>query len=134
MAENVFQSAIKGGHGTALLYATMAGLLISDAIPTPADAAFFWDEQRLKRKLGQREITPKQYWTKNALGYYFYNVAWWTLVGAVVVGIKGSYSHKAKVGLAIIGAGAVFGVLHKNIEKDNQIQELDDEQKDATTV
>ena len=132
MAENVFKSAVQSGHGTALVYATMAGLLLSDAVPTPADGVFFWDEQRLKRKLELREITPKQYWVKNALGYYFYNVAWWTLVGIAVIATKGDYSRKAKVGVALIGAGAVFAILHKNIQKDKEIQDLEDEQKQTT--
>ncbi len=35
---NPIKQAIKGGHGTGILYAGMIGLALSDAIPTPADA------------------------------------------------------------------------------------------------
>ena len=107
----------KGGH-TGVLYAGAIGLLLSDIIPTPADGLYFYAERKLKDKLESKLITPEQYWTRSALAYYGYNPIWWGLVLGAMVLTKGDYKQKAKVGLGIIGAGAVLGVIHKNIESD----------------
>lgn len=115
---NAITSAVKGGHGKAILIAGVIGLVASDIIPTPGDALYFWDQQRLKKKLENKEITPKQYWIKNALGYYTYNGTWWALVGCIVLFTTGSFSQKIKLGLALTGAGAVAAVIAKNIQKD----------------
>jgi len=110
--------AISSGHGNAIVYAGALGLILSDLVPTPADSLYFSLMQKEKRKLENNEITPKQYWTREALYYYGLNPIWWTLVLGSMYFMKGDYMNKAKVGLAIISAGAVFGVLNKNIEKD----------------
>lgn len=113
-------SEISKGSHTGLLYAGAIGLLLSDVIPTPADGLYFLTERKLKAKLEDGKITPKEYWTKSALAYYLYNPIWWGIVLGAMVAVKGDFEKKAKVGFAIIGAGAVLGVLHKNIEIDKQ--------------
>ena len=75
--------------------------------------------QKEKRKLENREITPKQYWTKEALLYYGLN-RWWSLVLGAVYLTKGDYTNKMKVGFGLISAGFVFSVINKNIKKDEQ--------------
>lgn len=112
------KSAISSGHGNAIIYAGALGLILSDILPTPADALYFSFMQKEKRKLENKEITPKQYWTKDAIYYYGLNPLWWTLVLGAMYLTKGNYVEKAKVGITIIGAGAVIGVLNKNIQKD----------------
>jgi len=112
------KSAITSGHGNAIVYAGALGLILSDIIPTPADGLYFSLMQKEKRKLENKEITPKQYWTRDAVYYYGLNPIWWTLVLGAMYYTKGDYTNKAKVGMAIIGAGAVFAVLNKNIKKD----------------
>ena len=114
---SVGKEIAKGGH-IGVLYAGAVGLLLSDIIPTPADGLYFYTERKLKDKLESNEITPKQYWTRSALAYYAYNPIWWSLVLGAMVLTKGDYKQKAKVGMAIIGAGAVIGVLNKNIKLD----------------
>jgi len=111
-------SAIKSGHGNAIVYAGALGLIASDIIPTPADGLYFYLMQKEKKKLENKEITPKQYWTREALLYYGLNPIYWSLVLGAIVLTKGDYAAKMKVGLAIIGAGAVIGVLNSNIKKD----------------
>lgn len=111
-------SAVKGGHGRAVLLAGFAGLILSDIIPTLGDAVYFWDQQRLKKKLEKKEITPQQYWRKNVAGYYLYNSAWWTLVFGIVMLSKGDFTQKIKIGLSLSGIGAVGSVIYKNIKKD----------------
>lgn len=115
------KSALKGGHGNAILYAGALGLLLSDIIPTPADAVYFRLQQSNKAKLEANQITPKQYWTRDAVAYYGLNPLWWGLVLGTLYLTKGDYTDKAKVGLGLIAAGAVFGVLSKNIRKDEEL-------------
>lgn len=110
--------AVKGGHGNAILYAGALGLLLSDVIPTPADSLYFSLMQKNKRKLVSKEITPKQYWQREAVLYYGLNSIWWGVVLGALYLTKGEYTTKIKVGIGIIAAGGVIGVLNKNIEKD----------------
>ena len=113
-------SAIKSGHGNAILYAGAIGLLLSDIIPTPADAVYFRLQEKNKTKLDNGEITPKQYWTRDALMYYGLNPLWWGLVLGVLVLTKGSVGEKAKLGIGLIAAGGVLGVLGKNIKEEEK--------------
>ena len=39
-------SGLKSEHGNALLYAGLIGLVVSDLVPTPADALFFYKENK----------------------------------------------------------------------------------------
>ena len=107
-------------HKVKLLYALGAGLLLSDLIPTPADGVYFNYQRSNKQKLEKEEITPKQYWTKEALLYYGLNPLWWSLVLGAVYLTKGDYTNKMKVGFGLISAGFVFSVINKNIKKDEQ--------------
>lgn len=115
---NALTSAVQSGHGNGVFIAGMIGLVASDIIPTPGDALYFWDQQRLKKKLENKEITAKQYWLKNAAGYYLYNSLWWGAVFGISMLAGGSFSHKMKIALALTGGGAVIGVIHQNIKKD----------------
>lgn len=115
---NAIKSAVGAGHGKAVLMAGFVGLVLSDVIPTPGDALYFWDQQRLRKKFDNKELTAKQYWLKNAAGYYVYNSAWWAIVFGIVMLSKGSYSQKLKLALALTGTGLIVGVISKNIQKD----------------
>lgn len=114
------KQAINSGHGLAVLYAGFVGLVLSDIIPTPGDALYFYRQRMLKNKLNQGEITPKQYWIKDAAGYYLYNSAWWALVFGTVLLSKGDFNQKLKLSMAIMGGGIVGAVLIKNIKKDTE--------------
>lgn len=120
--KDTIKSAISSGHGNALVYAGAIGLLVSDIIPTPADSVYFSLMQKQKRKLEKGEITPKQYWNREALMYYGLNPIWWSIVLGAIYLSGNSLNGKIKLGLAIIGAGAVFSVINKNIEKDEKGQ------------
>lgn len=110
--------ATKGNYGEAVLYAGAIGLVLSDIIPTPADALYFYTERKLRDQFNNRKITPKQYWIRSASAYYLYNPIWWLLVLGAMHYKEGDYKAKAKVGLALIGAGAVIGVIYRNYKKD----------------
>ena len=117
---NSIKSAVSAGHGDAIIYAGALGLLLSDVILTPADSVYFSLMQKNKKKLQDGEITPKEYWTREAVLYYGLNPIWWGLVLSALYFTKGHYTNKIRVGLGIVAAGAVIGVLNKNIEKDIQ--------------
>lgn len=113
-------SANESGHGTALIYAGLFGLFLSDIIPTPADALVFKYQSKLKDQLEAKEITPRQYWLRDAAAYYFLNPIWWLIVILIVTNIKGDAERKLKFSLGIIAAGLVVAVIYKNIKKDEQ--------------
>ena len=92
-------NASKGEYGAGVLYAGAVGLILSDIVPTPADALYFYTEKKLRDKWKNGEITPEQYWKKTAMAYYLYNPIWWILVIAVIYNVPGDVSKKAKIGL-----------------------------------
>ena len=118
--KDVLNKAIASGHGDALVYAGAIGLILSDIIPTPADAVYFKLMQSNKEKLESGQISAKQYWQREALLYYGLNPLWWSLVLGALYFTKGHYTTKMKVGLAVIAAGGVFAVLNENIRKDQK--------------
>ena len=59
---NPIESAVKSGHGTGLIYAGIIGLALSDIIPTPADALYFYRQQKLREEFEKGQISPKRYW------------------------------------------------------------------------
>lgn len=116
--QDSIKSAISSGHGNAIVYAGAIGLLLSDVIPTPADGVYFWLMKKERDKYIKKQITAKQYWTREAIAYYGLNPIWWGLVLGALYYTKGDYTNKLKVGLGIISAGAVAGVLYQNIKED----------------
>mgnify|MGYP006280113077 CR=1 FL=1 len=106
---------------TKALYAVGIGLILSDVIPTPADALYFYRQRINKKKLESGEITPKQYWTRDAFGYYLYNPLWWSIVLGATITLGKSYEQKRNILIGLIAGGAVFGVLAKNIKEDEKL-------------
>lgn len=122
-------NASKGEYGAGVLYAGAVGLILSDIIPTPADALYYYTEKKLREKWKNDEITPEKYWEKTATAYYLYKPIWWILVLGVVYNISGDLTKKAKVGMAIVGAGAIIGIIYRNYSQD--ITQLRQEVLDA---
>lgn len=120
MVKAISNTIAKHGAGEAVLYGTLVGLVLSDIIPTPADAIYFRMMEKNKQKLNRKEITPKQYWTRDAMLYYGLNPIWWSLVFGAVVFTKGDLNDKLKIGIGLIGAGAVVGVISKNIKEEQK--------------
>ena len=117
---NTVKEGLKSKEGKAVLYAGLIGLVLSDIIPTPADAIYFTVERNLRDKWKRGEITPKQYWTKTTASYYLLNPLWWGIVSAITLSVKGDAEKKLKVAGALIGSGIAFAVIYKNIKKDNK--------------
>lgn len=121
--DKTISNAIEGGYGTAVVYAGAIGLLLSDIIPTPADAAYFYLERSNRIDYESKKITPQQYWFREAVYYYGLNPLWWGIVLGAIYVTKGGYTSKLKVGIGLIAAGAVVGVLLKNVKKDVEQQQ-----------
>lgn len=120
-ARTEISGAFQSPHATGVLYASILGAVLGDIIPTPADAVYFLYERKLRIKLIDKTITPAQYWERTAFAYYILNPIWWLLVFLVTIAIKGDAKKKMSVMFAMIGAGAVIGVLARNIKKDNEL-------------
>lgn len=105
---------------TGLLYAGMIGLVASDIIPTPGDALYFHYVKKWRDQWTNGKLTSKQYWLREAAGYYLFNSVYWLSIGLIVYSIPGDFRKKAKVGLALAGTGIVAAVFFKNIQKDEQ--------------
>lgn len=120
--QDSIKSAISSGHGNAIVYAGAIGLLLSDVIPTPADGVYFWLMKKQRDKFNKKEITAKQFWSREAMAYYGLNPIWWGLVLGALYYTKGDYTNKLKVGIGLISAGAVAGVLYKNVKEDEITQ------------
>ena len=111
---------LKNGENTKLLLAVGVGLVISDLIPTPADGLYFNLQQSNKEKLNKGEITPKQYWTRDALAYYGLNPVWWSLVLGASLYFGKDFKQKKNIMISLIAGGVVLGVLYKNVKKDEK--------------
>lgn len=101
---------------TQLLIAFSAGLIISDIVPTPADALYFYLERKNRQKYENKEITAQQFWTRDALAYYGLNPLWWTSVLGVSLLVGKNFVQKRNIMLAMLAGGIVVGVLYKNIK------------------
>jgi hypothetical protein len=122
MPTDSIKSAIQSGHGTAIVYAGAIGLLLSDIIPTPADAVVFYYQRKNRVAYENKTITAKQYWFNDLALYYGANPIWWLIVLGAVYATKGDYTAKLKVGVGIIAAGAIFAVVANNIKEDTEQQ------------
>ncbi len=111
---------LKNGNDTKLLLAVGVGLILSDIIPTPADGLYFKLQQTNKEKLSKGEITPKQYWTRDALAYYGLNPLWWGLVLGTSLYLGKDFKQKKNIMIGLVAGGVVLGVLYKNVKKDEK--------------
>lgn len=113
------------GKDTALgaLYLSLAVATVADILPHPMDAVYFNLQKSNRDKFISGEITPKQYWRRNILAYYGCDFAWWGTLFLIAILTKGKAKDKLVVVGTLIGAGAVIGIIHRNIVKDIEEQE-----------
>jgi uncharacterized membrane protein YkvI len=108
-------------HKEKILLALGAGLFLSDLIPTPADAVYFNYVRNNRLKLENEEITPKKYWTNEAIAYYGFNAVWWAGVIGVSYYFGKDFKQKRKIFIGLIAGGVTIAVLNRNIKKDTEI-------------
>lgn len=105
---------------TAIFFsAAITGILI-DMIPSPMDALYFFQSQQWKEQLNDQKITPKQYWLRESFAYYTYDAMWWIVLFGTSYLLGKDLKQRFHFVLGFMGVGAVFAVISKNIQKDNQ--------------
>ena len=105
---------------TNLIYAGIIGAALGDLIPTVADAFYFKNQRVIKQKLEKGEITPSQYWRKDAFAYYGYNFAWWMGVLGISFAAGKTFEQKRNILIGLVAGGSVVAVIYKNIKKDEE--------------
>lgn len=115
---------ITGKHAIGALYLGLAVAVVADVIPHPMDAVYFSIQKKNRDKFISGEITPKQYWRRNIISYYGCDAVWWAFLLLVAISVGGKAKDKLVVVGSIIGAGAVIGIIHRNIKKDEEEQEI----------
>lgn len=118
------KKAADNGYGNALIYTAIITAAVTDFIPTPADYFYFRTQEKIKQELKNGTISPTQYWIRDAASYYLYNPAWWILFGFAVVKFGHTTQDKVKIAIGLASAGAVVGILAKNIKTDEQSKTL----------
>lgn len=101
-----------------ILLAVGITAIVTDILPTPADYFVFKADQKNKKLLEQKNITPKEYWARTAEWYYLANPIYWTAVTLILFNLKKDFDTKVKIGLGIVSIGAVLSILNTNIKKD----------------
>jgi len=127
--EKEIGSLVKGEHALGALYLGLLVAFVADMIPHPMDAVYFNLQKKNRDKFISGEITPKQYWRRNVISYYGCDALWWGFLLLVAVSVGGKAKDKLVVVGTILGAGAVIGIIHQNIRKDEEEQELKKEMK-----
>lgn len=118
------KKAADKGYGNALIYTAIITAAVTDLIPTPADGLVFLTQSKIKKQLQDGQITPREYWIRDAVAYYLYNPVWWILFGFAVVKFGHTTQDKVKIAIGLASAGAVVGILAKNIKTDEQSKTL----------
>lgn len=124
---NEIKGLIKGDNAVGALYLGLTVALIADMIPHPMDAVYFNLQKKNRDKFISGEITPKQYWRRNVIAYYGCDAIWWAFLLGVAVTVGGKTKDKLTIVGSILGAGAVIGIIHQNIRKDEEEQEMKSE-------
>ena len=111
---DTFSDLTEGHYQTAILYAGLAGAVVTELMPNPALA---WAYYRMKKIQKQREeglITASEAENKIGQAYAYATPIWWAGVFAAVHFKKGGYVEKAKLAALLVGGGAIIGFMVKN--------------------
>jgi hypothetical protein len=120
--QSEISKTITAGGGIGALYIGLTAATLADLLPHPMDAVYFHLQKTNRDKFVSGEITPEQYWRRNVIAYYGCDAVWWGFLLGMAVLTKGELKDKLIVVGSLIGAGAVIGVISKNIREDIQEQ------------
>lgn len=125
MAEKSFGKAIssllKSDEAIGGVYVAGIGAIIGEMLPTPSDAVYFSLSRKWRVQLEEGKITPKQYWRRMMTIYYLLDASWWTIVLMTAILVKGDVKRKMIAVGAVVGAGAMIGVMNTIIRKDTEL-------------
>lgn len=122
--ENI-HNATKGNLGIALLYASIAGIVVGDFLPTPANALIVYRNKQLKLKLDKGEINNAEYISKMNNVFNSYKQYWWIAALLMVYFAKGDLNEKIKYSAIILGVGSIIGFMTQK-QKDAIKLEIDE--------
>lgn len=106
--ENI-SGALSGQLGTVVLYSGIVGIMLTDALPNPGHVLAAYQEESLKKRLGDGIITDSEYRKKSINALSLYPPAWWALVLMTTFLYKGDLAAKAKLAGVMIAAGTMAG-------------------------
>lgn len=127
------KNLLEGSSGETALYMSVIAVMVADVLPTPDDALYFYLQRELRNKFVNNELTPAQYWEREATIYYLVNPIWWGTVLLILASIKGTTMNKLKIFGMVVGAGALVTVIHKNIIKDEKMKQEEEFNKHIAT-
>jgi hypothetical protein len=111
------------GNGNALIYTALIAAMVANFTPTIADGLYFSLQQKWKRELEEKKITPEQFWTRNIGNYYTITAGYYGVVLLTMLALnKNSFSTNSKILLSLVGGGVVIGVGMRNVQKDKELK------------
>jgi hypothetical protein len=113
---------VSEGNGNAILYTALLGAMIANAVPTPFDAIYFRNVNRLERKFDAGEITAEKLEWNVAGQYYAWTALWYATLFTGIYAFGGQYKNNARILLALVAGGLVIGSVQKNIQTNKEIQ------------
>jgi len=123
---------VNNGNGNAIIYTALLAGMIANALPTPADAIYFYRVNKLERQFDAGEISAENVEWHVAGEYYVWTALWYGALFLGIYSLRGEYKNNSRLLLAIIAAGLAVGVVQKNIEVDKAIQDRKGQLKPVT--
>lgn len=113
---------INEGNGNAIIYTALLGAMIANAVPTPFDAIYFNNVNKLERKYDAGEISAEKLEWNVAGQYYLWTAGWYLALFTGVYAFGGKYKKNARVILALIAGGLVVGAVQRNIQFNKEVE------------
>lgn len=117
--ESWVKTMSNGGENGAL-YIALLSAGVGNLLPSPADAIIFWRQQVNTEKWVKGEITSDQKWARELFFYYASAPIWYGALFAGVYFFGNTTKQKLMIATAVIGGGAIIGVVANNIKKDDK--------------
>lgn len=113
---------VNEGNGNAILYTALLGAMIANAVPTPFDAIYFRNVNKLERQFDAGEITAEKLEWNVAGQYYAWTALWYATLFTGIYAFGGKYKTNARILLALVAGGLVIGAVQKNIQFNKEVQ------------
>ena len=113
---------VNEGNGNAILYTALLGAMIANAVPTPFDAIYFRNVNKLQRQFDAGEITAEKLEWNVAGQYYAWTSLWYATLFTGIYAFGGKYKTNARILLALVAGGLVIGAVQKNIQFNKEVQ------------
>lgn len=113
---------VNEGNGNAILYTALLSAMIANAVPTPFDAIYFRNVNKLERQFDAGEITAEKLEWNVAGQYYAWTALWYATLFTGIYAFGGKYKTNARILLALVAGGLVIGAVQKNIQFNKEVQ------------